>query len=1436
MTPAKPAHAALTAPKIRPAPAPDESPHAVVDDAALLGVVVQLVRQSTQVDLTHYKDSTFRRQLARRMAELGCATLGEYVARLNNDPDELRSLQRSLLISVTRFFRDPEVFERLDRAVRELIAAKPDGELLRLWVPGCATGEEAYSLAMLVMDALGERLGQVPVRLFATDIDDAAIAVARQGLYPPESVAGLPADLVARHFVADEGGVRLSRAVRDLCVFAHHDLLSQPPFVNLDMLSCRNVMIYFQPGVQAELLAKFHDALRLHGCLLLGQSESVGAHDELFQVEDKAARLYRKRPGLRPSAQSLPRSWRHLSLPVPHVDAKAQAADNLEWRFHQLLLHRDALPSALVSPEGQVLQTWGEVHRFLRLGSGGDFSLITLCPPELRADVRSLLQLALANPQEEACSTTLTLALEGQPCSLRMRAQALCTERGEVLGVMMSFDERTSRAPSVSLPPEDLSGEAIQNLRDELAVAREQLHAMSLQLERNHDERQALHEELQASSEELQSSNEELQASNEELSTLNEQLTAKSDELLASNDLLINIENSVQLAMVVVDTQMRVQRFNPLAVRIFGLMDHDMGRPLVTVPTSLPLDDLPKQLRQVLQDGLPHVSRVDQGDRHYVMQLSPLRDARGQQSGVIIGFTDVAELRQAEAERSRLAAIVTHSEDAIIGKTLDGVIVSWNPGAEHLFGHSAAEAIGQPMLLVFPDELKAEEADLLARVARGDTVRAFDTVRVHKDGHRVHVSVALSPIRDGGGRIIGVSKIARDITERVADEAVRSANLQHLEQLVQERTRELADKEQHLQAILEGIPGLVAYWGADLRLKYANRQHRNHVARSGANGGLGQHIEALLEPEHMARARPHVEQVMRGEQTGFDVGPVPAPGRSEPGYFQIQYVPHVRDNVVVGFIVMGFDITTVKRAEGAAAAASRAKSEFLANMSHEIRTPLNAVLGLAQVAQRHHAGQPVVDTFTQILQSGQHLLGIINDVLDFSKIEAGKLALQIGRVDVNELIDKAVGMVAGQARAKGLALRVSRDPQLAEAYAGDATRVAQLLINLLTNAVKFTEAGSVELVLRAQPGGVIILVSDTGPGMSEALMGRLFKPFEQGDGSTTRKVGGTGLGLSISKHLVDMMQGSIEAHSAPGQGAVFEVWLPLMPMLTHTPSPAGSEAPRVAAGGLGLQGLHILVAEDHPINQMVLQQLLQSEGASSHLVSQGDQAVAALKAALQPGPRPFDVVLCDIEMPVMDGYEATRLMRELAPELPILGLTAHAFDDARRRGEGVGMSGYLTKPYMLDELVTAIRRLVPRTARPADPADAVDDAVGPVSRAQPMPPIPEGLRLDPTALSRHYRTVPEFIPRLLSVVRDTCNSQPVLFEEALASGQADHLRLLAHGVMGVAANLLLPGLHGLAQELQEAATEDWSRAGELVAQVNAALELVNRQIDLVDPG
>ncbi|TDP82885.1 two-component system CheB/CheR fusion protein [Aquabacterium commune] len=1424
------------------------SPEAGVQEAALLDVIVELVRHATQVDVSHYKDSTFRRQLQRRMLELGVPDLDAYVAHLQQDAAELQRLQRSLLISVTRFFRDPEVFARLAEVLAEIVSVRPDAEGLRLWVPGCATGEEAYTLAVLVAEALGDRLPRCPVRLFATDIDADAIAQARRAVYPHAALEGVPAELAARHFVVDQDGVRPARHIRDLCVFAQHDLLSQPPFVNLDVLSCRNVLIYFEGSAQVEILSRFHHALRPQACLLLGQSESVGALSELFQPTDGHVKLFRRRTVPSPRLLELSMGWRRIGAAAAAQKARPAPAELLaasELRFHQHLLQRHALPSVLVDAQGQVQHLWGDVDRFLKLEGGkADFSLVGLCVPALRAEVRTLLHLATTAAPSELASMPVALPLPdgaGPAEAVRLHAQALCSPVGEVQGVVVSFEVQAVAQTGGGIAQQGLDSAARAHgpdavwgpqadtaerhrLRDELAVAREHLHAMVQQLERANDDRQSLHEELQASSEELQSSNEELQASNEELTTLNEQLLAKSEELTGLNDTLLSIESSMQVALVVVDARLRVRRFNPLAVRIFGLLEHDVGRSLASVPCSLPLSGLPEQIGQVLASGEALVSRIDQDERHYLMQLSPLRDADGQLHGAILSFTDVAELRHAEVERSRLAAIVTSSEDAIVGKTLDGIITSWNPAAERLFGHSAAEAIGQAMLMVFPPELHDEEAMLLSRIARGETVSSFDTVRMHRDGRRLAVSVTLSPIRDGQGQIVGASKIARDISERIAIEEARRADHARLASLVAERTRELADKERHLQSILDGMPGMVAYWEATpeaLRLRFANRVHRETLGHSeGSDGALTMH--ELLSDELYGQIAPHVQQALRGEACACECSPLPAQDCGVPPVWQLSFVPDVASGGVKGFIVMGFDVSSLKRAEVAAEAANRAKSEFLANMSHEIRTPLNAVLGLAQLAQRQHEGAPVAGTFGHIVQAGQHLLGVINDILDFSKIEAGKLELQVGRVDITELIDQAVTMVSQQAKAKGLSLRISRDPQLADAYVGDPVRMAQLLINLLTNAVKFTDTGRVELVLSATAataqhpqGGLSLVVSDTGSGMSPAVLQRLFKPFEQGDNSSTRRVGGTGLGLSICKRLVDLMHGRIGVSSNVGLGSRFEVWLPLRPLLTHmaggAPDAGGSPSTTatLAAGAARqprLQCLRVLVAEDHPINQMVLGQLLLLEGAEATMVDNGLQAVCALE---DRGTAAFDAVLCDVEMPVMDGYEATRRMRAMAPALPIIGLTAHAFEDARQRGEAAGMSGYLTKPYMIDALVQCLARLKPQPAL---------DAGAGAHAAQPEPPLPLP-RLDEAALQAHYRAVPGFVPRLLEMVHTHCQDEPALLRQAVQRGDAEALRQLAHGVVGMAANVLLPELREAAQRVQASAER-----GQLDATTHQAVE------------
>ncbi len=511
---------------------------------------------------------------------------------------------------------------------------------------------------------------------------------------------------------------------------------------------------------------------------------------------------------------------------------------------------------------------------------------------------------------------------------------------------------------------------------------------------------------------------------------------------------------------------------------------------------------------------------------------------------------------------------------------------------------------------------------------------------------------------------------------------------------------------ERLQTVLDRMPGAVAYWDAELVLRFVNRKLAGHWAHK-AQPLLGRHITQVLSPRGWENTRAFVERALAGEACSCE--------HVEAGLTaQVSYTPDVVEGRVAGFIVMALDVTELKQARADAEQASRAKSDFLASMSHEIRTPLNAVIGFAQLGAMRHAGQAPAESFAHIQQAGRHLLGLVNDVLDFSKIEAGKLALMPVATRLDDVVEQATNLVGQQARDKGLSLIVQREPGLPDHWLVDGLRLDQVLVNLLTNAVKFTDQGSVQLRVKAAPqgghtgalAGLLLQVQDTGAGMSADQLARLFQPFEQGDASRTRRVGGTGLGLSICKRLVDLMDGRIEVDSSPGRGTRFDVWLPLQPVVpVAEPVEAGepSLAPTWVAAGAkarpahrplaepegSLSGLRILLAEDNPVNQLLLMQYFRNQGVQVQAVADGQ---AACEAVAQAGAGAYDAVLCDIEMPVLDGFGATARMLAIDPGLPVIGLTAHAFEDARQRGQDSGMLDYLTKPVIFESLNACLLR------------------------------------------------------------------------------------------------------------------------------------------------
>ncbi|MEI8265923.1 MAG: ATP-binding protein [Betaproteobacteria bacterium] len=497
----------------------------------------------------------------------------------------------------------------------------------------------------------------------------------------------------------------------------------------------------------------------------------------------------------------------------------------------------------------------------------------------------------------------------------------------------------------------------------------------------------------------------------------------------------------------------------------------------------------------------------------------------------------------------------------------------------------------------------------------------------------------------------------------------------------------------------------------------------------------------------------------------------------------------------------------LQRAEGTA----RFKTDFLARMSHELRTPLNAVIGLAQVGLREEAaGRSAHALYPRILSAGQHLLRVVNDVLDYSRIEAGKSTVESRPFDLAATVTQAVQLLEPQALAQGIALRVEGIPGSRAHVLGDAKRVQQVLVNLLSNAVKFTDRGQVVLRITSEGARHVFEVSDTGIGLNTEQISRLFQPFEQADNSSTRRHGGAGLGLVISLHLAREMGGDITVRSMPGQGStfVFSVTLP--------ESQAGDTEPGALIGATGrLHGLSVLAAEDIEVNRFLLARVLEQEDARVQFAEDGAAAVQAVQAQVRPAPgagadprgAPFDVVLMDLQMPVMDGFEATRHIRAIRPDLPVIGLTAHALPEERARCLDAGMAGHVPKPVDVEELVAAIQRAC--SARVLNASTAA--ATAPISLPAPSFGAPsadsQAKVIDWAAVAAGLGATEAFLDQLAASLVKNLGPKQAALRAAAQQGDLPTLMREAHTIKGVAANLRAEAAFAVASKVENAARQ-----------------------------
>jgi two-component system CheB/CheR fusion protein len=752
-----------------------------------LSRVLDQLRVTTGVDFSSYKRNTLLRRITRRAVLHKMDGLRDYARFLQGDPAEAEALYQDVLISVTSFFRNPDAFEVLKTKVfPRLVRDRSRHDPVRVWSIGCSTGEEAYSIAIAFAEFADANRLQVPLQVFATDLNGASIERARAGIYPRSIAQDLSPERLRRFFFETDGTYRISKAVRDTTVFARHNILTEPPFSRIDLISCRNLLIYLELSLQQKAMGMMHYALKPHGVLWLGSSETVGSYRDLFDVEDGKYKMYVKKPGPprlapRPFSGDLVAA-RRTEAQTPEVGV---VGPDVHREADRILLAKYTPASVLINSDMEILQFRGDTGLYLTPAPGkASLNLLKMLRDGLLVGIRAALHKA---KREETAVREDGLRVRANGGYRQVNVHVVPirgTAGGSPLHFVVLFEDVA--LPDGGKPPKPdrksrLIGAAERKAREnteretarlaqELAATREYLQSVIEQQEAANEELQSSNEEVQSANEELQSINEELetskeevQSSNEELATVNEELQNRNIELGQSNNDFINLLASVQLPIVMLGSDLRIRRFTPMAEKLLNLIATDLGRPISDIKLGVGVPDLEPMLVEVIEAvTVKEIEVRDKQGRWHVLRMRPYRTQDNRIDGAVLVLIDVDSIKRAQDILRRQNALLDQVSEAIFMWQLEGGIVYWNRGAQEAYGFTEEEAIGRKpydLLATSP----APSVFLEALQGRGEWTGELN--HTTRGGARVVVESRMVMDRDPEGVAL-VIEVNHAVTER----------------------------------------------------------------------------------------------------------------------------------------------------------------------------------------------------------------------------------------------------------------------------------------------------------------------------------------------------------------------------------------------------------------------------------------------------------------------------------------------------------------------------------------------------------------------------------------------------------------------------------------------------------------------------------------------
>jgi two-component system CheB/CheR fusion protein len=1232
---------------------------------ALQGICAVLSRK-TGNDFSRYKLGTLHRRLNRRMQLCGMRTLTDYLAFLEIADEEVHGLLNDLLIGVTEFFRDPEAFQQLERQIQAALSVAGDPQLaFRIWVPGCSSGEEAYSIAILVREQL-DRLGSGRrVQIFATDIDMNALLQAKAGHYFEPALRNLSPERRQRFFSRDANGFRVTKELREMCVFSVQNLLRDPPFSGLDLISCRNVFIYLQQAVQRKLIPLFHFALKPKGLLFMGSAEGLGAQTELFEPLDKASRIYGRREGVHRLPVEFPvgERWQTFRSGPQAPRGGPGASANPDGLFERMLLEEYVPASAIINEAGDVLFCAGRIGRFMQPPLGvPTHNLLHSTSGPLRRELRSQLARVARDRAAKVHSVVQhDSGLGEETLKVTLRPMPGLERDAGVYAVIIE-SEPSAYLGEVPARVGDAENPLLDQLERELRATQGELQATVEELGSTTEEFRSSNEELQTANEELQTSQEELQSVNEELTTINNELQQKIQELRETNGDLQNLLVATDIATVFMDPQLRISRFTPPIKALFRLMDGDLGRSILDFVPLFEGADFSELAAKVLATQEPvrvHVHSLEQ-ERWFILQLLPYRALGGEVTGLVATFVDITEIIAANREladseerfRKLFENMVNgyaHCLTRFEGDQLaDFYYLAVNQAFQTQTG--LGEVVGKWVSEVIPGIREADPGlfEIYGRVARTGIPERFEMF-VEALGDWYDVSVH-SPRPN---EFVAVFEV---VTER------------------KERESSLRAAEERFSMAFHASPDAIEISRiSDSAYLMVNSVFIDLFGYPTPEVLGKSAVELGIWADSRERSRWHDLLRDQGQVSCLEVNLRRADGTPIIGQVSSR---HVLFEGVPAQLSIIRDISEHKREEAErqlmqAEIEHMQKVESLGRLAggvaHDMNNVLGAIYAVTQTIRCRYADDGELDEALAIVErAATRGRDLVQGLVGFSRKDLPAAAT----IDLNDLVRKEVALLDRTLMQK---FRVDMDlEEPLAAVQGDTGSLGSALMNLCVNAVDaMAPGGTLTIRTRRLPEDKVQLtVEDNGSGMPPEVLHRAMEPF-----FTTKPFGkGTGLGLATVFNTARAHGGTLALQSEPGQGTRAILTLPCRDSASlpeETAEPAAAEPETMA----------ILFVDDDELLRESVPMLLEVLGHRVTALDGGRELLARLAAAAIP-----DLVIMDVNMPGMNGLEALARVRKEYRNLPVLLATGNLDDEVEAVLRADDRSLAISKPFTLREL------------------------------------------------------------------------------------------------------------------------------------------------------